>query len=52
MVDRSQRVISFCDGKSGGTQNTLRYARKKGCQIINVAEEMKQPLNYTFFEVT
>ena len=51
MVERSERVISFCDGKSGGTLNTLRYARKKGLEIINVAEELKQPLNYTFFEV-
>ena len=51
MVDRSERVISFCDGKSGGTLNTLRYARKKGLEIINGAEELKQPLNYTFFEV-
>ncbi len=51
MVDRSERVIAFCDGKSGGTLNTLRYAKKKGLTIINVAEELKRELNYTFYEL-
>lgn len=51
MVDNSERVITFCDGKKGGTVNTLRYARQKGREIVNVAEELKKPLNYTIFEV-
>ena len=38
MVDRSGLVITYYDGQSGGTANTLRYAAIKGRKIINVAE--------------
>ncbi len=51
MVDNSERVIAFCDGKKGGTLNTLRYARKKQREIINIAELPAEKLNYTIFEV-
>ena len=51
MVDKSERVVAFCDGKSGGTLNTLRYARRKGRNIINIEEELKQELNYTIYEL-
>ncbi len=38
MVDNSDTVITFFDGKSGGTAATLRYAKTKQKQIINIAE--------------
>ena len=49
MVDNSDRVITFYDGKKGGTRNTVLYARKKEIEIVNLAE--KENLNYTIFEV-
>lgn len=36
MVDRSSRVISVYNGKSGGTQNTINYAIKRGIEIIKL----------------
>lgn len=51
MVDRSERVIAFCDGKSGGSQNTIRYARRMNKEIINIWELMKENINYTIFEL-
>ena len=36
MVDNSDFVICWYDGKSGGTKNTLKYAAKKGRTIINL----------------
>ena len=38
MVDNSDTVITFFDGKSGGTAATLRYAKGKDKRIINIAE--------------
>ena len=38
MVDNSDTVITFFDGKSGGTAATLRYAKTKQKRIINIAE--------------
>ncbi len=38
MVDNSDTVITFFDGKSGGTAATLRYAKVKDRRIINIAE--------------
>lgn len=38
MVNKSGNVITYFDGHSGGTANTLRYAVKKGRKIINIAE--------------
>lgn len=37
MVDRSERVITYYDGQKGGTGNTIRYAKKHGKQIVNLA---------------
>ncbi len=34
MVEMSNRVIALCDAESGGTQNTIRYAKKIGKEII------------------
>lgn len=36
MVDRSSRVISVYNGKSGGTQNTINYAMERGIEIIKL----------------
>ena len=36
MVDNSDYVVTWFDGKNGGTKNTLRYAAKKGRCIINL----------------
>lgn len=36
MVDNSDFVITWFDGKYGGTRNTLCYAEKKGKKIINL----------------
>ncbi len=38
MVDRSDYVVTYFDGVSGGTENTLKYAKKKNKVIINLAE--------------
>lgn len=38
MVDNSDSVITYFDGKRGGTANTLNYAKKKNLEIINLAE--------------
>ena len=34
MVDHSSRLIAVFNGASGGTKNTIDYARKSGCDII------------------
>ena len=46
MVDNSDTVITFFDGKSGGTAATLRYAGEKGKRIINLAAEKKNEKIY------
>ena len=38
MVDNSDYVITWFDGQSGGTKNTIRYAKKIGRQIFNIYE--------------
>lgn len=50
MVDRSERVIAFYDGKTGGTRNTVNYAKQHGKEIINLTVD-KEPLNYSVFEI-
>ena len=39
MVDRSNSVITWFDGQSGGTLNTLIYAKKTGKRIVNIRPE-------------
>lgn len=39
MVDHSDCVMTYFDGKKGGTASTLAYAAKQGRIIINLAEE-------------
>ncbi len=36
MVDNSDFVITWYDGQRGGTENTVRYALKKGRQVFNI----------------
>ncbi len=36
MVDKSDYVLTWYDGQSGGTRNTLKYAEKKLKYIINI----------------
>lgn len=50
MVDRSERVIAFYDGKPGGTRNTVAYATRQGKEVINLPFLEKEPLQYTVFE--
>lgn len=38
MVNCSDAVITWFDGTPGGTLNTLRYAKRKNRQIINLCE--------------
>jgi len=38
MVDHSSRVIAAYNGESGGTKNTIRYAKGKGVEIVNILE--------------
>ncbi|MCQ2455135.1 MAG: DUF1273 domain-containing protein [Clostridia bacterium] len=39
MVDNSDVVVAYFDGKTGGTKNTLAYAEKLGRAIINLYDE-------------
>ena len=47
MVDNSEAVITFFDGKSGGTAATLRYAKLKDKRIINIAEIEDEQLYFS-----
>ena len=37
MVDNSALVFAYLNRNYGGTANTVKYARKKGLPIINIA---------------
>ncbi len=39
MVDRSNVLVACYDGMSGGTWNTIRYARKKDIEVIQLPIE-------------
>ena len=38
LVEKSSMCICFFDGKPGGTQYTVNYARKRGLTVVNLAE--------------
>ncbi|MBQ6847777.1 MAG: DUF1273 family protein [Clostridia bacterium] len=38
MVDNSDYVVTWYDGQKGGTENTVRYALKKGRYVFNICE--------------
>lgn len=37
MVDHSNRLICYCDGKAGGTAYTMKYANAANISVINLA---------------
>ena len=39
MVDNSDTVITWFDGQTGGTAQTLNYAARKGKNIVNLADK-------------
>ena len=39
MVDNCDYVLTYFDGQSGGTKNTINYALKKGRFVINLNEK-------------
>lgn len=39
IVDRSDLVVFYVDHNSGGAYQTMRYAQKKGKQIVNLAAQ-------------
>lgn len=45
MVDNSDYVVTWYDGKQGGTRNTLNYAQKKKRYIVNVNTEYFKEFN-------
>lgn len=50
MVDRSARVIAAFDGSTGGTRNTVNYAKKQNVQVVNILEPMTMWIDDEFFE--
>lgn len=38
MVDHSDIVVTWFDGRSGGTRNTLQYAKRRGLRIVNLVD--------------
>ncbi len=51
MVDNSDYVITWYDGQKGGTENTVKYAKKIGRQIFNIYESPNVHGIQTFFEI-
>lgn len=52
MVENSDYVLTWYDGKSGGTRNTIDYAAKIGREIINVnSAKVENFAVQTYFEV-
>lgn len=45
MVDNSDYLVTWYDGKQGGTRNTLKYAQNKNRYIINVNTEYLKEFN-------
>lgn len=53
MVDNSDFVLTWFDGKTGGTKNTIDYARKNNRKIFNINDEKTEfPVLQTAFELT
>ena len=43
MVDSSSVCIAYFEGRSGGTQNTVKYAKSRGVSVINLSRLRPQP---------
>ncbi len=52
MVDRSDIVVTWFDGQTGGTKNTLNYAERKGKQIINVRKNEEKQYSFNIYEIS
>lgn len=46
MVDRSSVCVAYMTEESGGTVNTVAYARKKGIRVINLADPAGEQLTF------
>lgn len=46
MVDNSDYVVCWYDGRKGGTKNTIAYARKNLKQIINLNTDYEDNLDF------
>ena len=44
MVDSSKRVIAVYNGGKGGTQNTIKYAKRKNTEVVNVLSLNKKQM--------
>ncbi len=45
MVDRCLYVLTYFDGRSGGTKNTVSYAMKNGRRLLNIYEtDVTEPI--------
>ena len=51
MVDNSDCVLTWYDGKAGGTRNTIDYALKQGRQVFNINEADNSIAVQTVFEL-
>lgn len=51
MVDNSDCVICWYDGRKGGTHNTVTYAQKCNKYLININTEYNEELNSSQFEL-
>ena len=51
MVDNCDFVLTWYDGKAGGTRNTLDYAVKQGRQIFNINMECENFAVQTCFQL-
>ena len=49
MIDSSSRMITYFDGKGGGTARVVAAAQTAKLQIINLFEAPPSPENITFF---
>ena len=42
MIDNADLLVAYAEsGRAGGASNTIRYAKKKGIEIINLATQYK-----------
>ncbi len=51
MVDNSRTLVCFYDGKTGGTKNTINYAKKKNLRIINIFDNTDEKQLSIFYNV-
>ena len=49
MIDASARVITYFDGKGGGTARTISYAQRQKLDIVNLCKTDPTPEQVTFF---